>query len=77
MGWKLEIGRMGLYMLFPLVTFHFFNQPQYYEEWVLKTKREMYPPESEEVNEKIRAQFLEIRREQELRELKRMEAKLK
>ncbi|XP_054269159.1 protein PET100 homolog, mitochondrial [Macrosteles quadrilineatus] len=77
MGWKMEVGKMMLYMAFPLATFHYFNQPQFYEEWVVKTKRELYPPESEEVNEKIRAQLLELRRERELIELKKKEAQLK
>lgn len=44
-GWKLEVGKMILYMSFPVCLFHFFNQPEYFEEYVVTKKREMYPPE--------------------------------
>ncbi|XP_077288118.1 protein PET100 homolog, mitochondrial [Arctopsyche grandis] len=43
----LEILRMSLYMAFPVVAFHLFNQPAYFERWVTNFKREMYPPEKE------------------------------
>ncbi|CAH0554026.1 unnamed protein product [Brassicogethes aeneus] len=45
-GWKLEIAKMAMYVTFPVCLFHYFNQPEYFEEWVVKTKREIYPPES-------------------------------
>lgn len=44
-GWKLEVGKMAIYMTFPVALFHYFNQPQFFEEWVTQTKRSMYPPE--------------------------------
>lgn len=46
-GWKLEVARMAMYMMFPVTLFHIFNQPAYFEEWVTKTKRELYPPEKD------------------------------
>lgn len=49
----LEIFRMSLYMAFPVLAFHFFNQPAYFEKWVTNVKREMYPPEREEDRQKI------------------------
>ncbi|XP_014271598.1 protein PET100 homolog, mitochondrial [Halyomorpha halys] len=45
-GWKLEVGKMVIYMAFPVGLFHYFNQPEYFEEWVTKIKQETYPPES-------------------------------
>lgn len=36
---------MGIYMAFPVALFHYFNQPEYFEEWVTKTRREIYPPD--------------------------------
>lgn len=47
-GWLLEVGKMVLYMSFPVGMFHYFNQPEYFEKWVTKTRRELYPPESGE-----------------------------
>ncbi|XP_067633566.1 protein PET100 homolog, mitochondrial [Eurosta solidaginis] len=45
-SWGLEVFKMTLYMSFPVAMFHIFNQPAYFEEWVTKTKRELYPPEA-------------------------------
>ena len=33
-GWQLEVGKMALYMAFPVGLFHYFNQPEYFEKWV-------------------------------------------
>ncbi|KAG8265489.1 protein PET100 homolog, mitochondrial [Homalodisca vitripennis] len=74
-GWKLEVGKMFMYMMFPVVTFHYFNQPQYYEEWVAKAKKELYPPESDEVNMLLREKLSSIRQKRELEELKQLAAK--
>ncbi|KAK7077020.1 hypothetical protein SK128_011890 [Halocaridina rubra] len=35
---------MALYMSFPVAIFYLFNQPQYFEDWVVKMRRELYPP---------------------------------
>lgn len=43
-GWRLEIGKMAMYMTFPVGVFYFFNQPQYFEDWIVKMRRELYPP---------------------------------
>lgn len=45
MGWILEIAKMGLYLSFPVATFHIFNCPAYFEKYVVEKKREMYPKE--------------------------------
>lgn len=45
-NWSLEIFKMAMYMTFPVAMFHIFNQPEYFEEWVTKKKRELYPAES-------------------------------
>lgn len=44
-GYWLEIGKMALYLSFPVTMFHYFNQPEYFEKWVTQTKREVFPPE--------------------------------
>lgn len=46
-GWALEVGRMVMYVSFPVAMFHYFNQPAYFEKWVTDKKREIYPPENE------------------------------
>ncbi|MPC69651.1 Protein PET100, mitochondrial [Portunus trituberculatus] len=43
-GWKLEIGKMAMYMSFPVMLFYVFNQPKYFEEWTVRMRRELYPP---------------------------------
>lgn len=46
-SWLLEVGKMALYMSFPVGLFHYFNQPEYFEQFVIKKKRDMYPHEDE------------------------------
>lgn len=43
-GWKLEVGKMALYMSFPVGLFYIFNQPKYFEAWTVKMRQELYPP---------------------------------
>lgn len=74
-GWKLEVGKMFLYMSFPVLTFHYFNQPQFYEEAVMKIKRETYPVQSEAHNQKIREALDQIRQQRQLEELKKLAEK--
>lgn len=52
--WKLEAAKMAMYLSFPVASFYFFNQPQLFEEYVIKMKRVMYPPENEADREAIR-----------------------
>ncbi|KAL1403750.1 hypothetical protein pipiens_019232, partial [Culex pipiens pipiens] len=52
-GWALEIGKMALYMTFPVAMFHWFNQPEYFERWVTETKRQIFPPENKEHREAV------------------------
>ncbi|XP_012216201.1 protein PET100 homolog, mitochondrial [Linepithema humile] len=46
MGWGLEVAKMFLYISFPVGIFHYVNQPDYFEKWVVKTKEEYFPPVS-------------------------------
>ncbi|KAJ8894257.1 hypothetical protein PR048_006869 [Dryococelus australis] len=52
-GWVLEVAKMAMYMAFPVGMFHFFNQPEYFEEWVVKTRRAIFPPESKTHREEL------------------------
>lgn len=69
----MEVGRMALYVMFPVVMFHYFNQPKYFEEWVIKTKRELYPPETEQLE--LRKSLQKFKEEQELAYIQSMEEK--
>ncbi|XP_068130692.1 protein PET100 homolog, mitochondrial [Hyperolius riggenbachi] len=39
-----ELTWMALYLTFPVTMFWIANQPQYFEEYIVKRKREIFPP---------------------------------
>ncbi|XP_053320376.1 protein PET100 homolog, mitochondrial [Spea bombifrons] len=53
MGVKLEVFRMALYLSFPVTMFWISNQAEYFEEYVVKRKRQIFPPEREDVRREI------------------------
>ncbi|XP_073478473.1 protein PET100 homolog, mitochondrial [Aquarana catesbeiana] len=53
MGVKLEVFRMMLYLSFPVTMFWISNQPEYFEEYIVKRKREIYPPEKDDVKQQL------------------------
>ena len=69
-NWYLEVGRMAMYMAFPVGLFHYFNQPEYFEKFVIEKKRLMYPPEDHshlnEAEELIRS--VKVKRDQKIME---------
>lgn len=69
--WQIEVARMAVYMAFPVVLFHYFNLPENYEEKVIKFKREMFPPERPEPQEKIAElkRLFQERKEAEMRKV--------
>ncbi|XP_055519926.1 protein PET100 homolog, mitochondrial [Leucoraja erinacea] len=67
-GVRLEIARMFIYLSFPVTVFWISNQAEYFEEYVVKRKREIYPPE-EKMHRKELEDFKErmrVKREQKL-----------
>lgn len=72
-GWKLEVAKMGLYITFPVALFHYFNQPEYFEEWVIKTKRELYPREDTPEQKKFLKAIEEIKQRQEAERIQQLE----
>lgn len=75
--WQLEIVRMAIYIAFPVTLFHWFNQPENFEDWVIKTRREFFPPDDKE-NEAHWAQFIqEFNAEKDMDTLLAMEKKQK
>ncbi|CAG9855178.1 unnamed protein product [Phyllotreta striolata] len=71
-NWKLEVAKMGLYVTFPVALFYYFNQPQYFEEWVVNKKREIYPPESQKQKD-FEAALQEIKQRQNLELMKKVD----
>lgn len=69
--WQLEVFRMAIYMAFPVVLFHYFNLPENYEEKVIQFKRETFPPERPETQQKIDElkQIFQKRREAEMKKV--------
>lgn len=68
MGVKIEIFRMMLYLSFPVTMFWISNQAEYFEEYIVKRKREIFPPD-EQINRKELEDFKErmrVRKEQRL-----------
>ncbi|XP_068575088.1 protein PET100 homolog, mitochondrial [Cebidichthys violaceus] len=68
MGVKIEMFRMMLYLSFPVTMFWISNQAEYFEEYIVKRKREIFPPdeglrrkEMEDFKERMR-----LRKEQQL-----------
>ncbi|XP_047427045.1 protein PET100 homolog, mitochondrial isoform X2 [Mugil cephalus] len=62
MGVKIEVFRMVLYLSFPVTMFWISNQAEYFEEYIVKRKREIFPPdeglqrkELEDFKERMRA----------------------
>lgn len=56
-GWKLEVFKMALYISFPVGLFYIFNQPQYFDKWVIKNRQQLYPPENEESRREFRQEI--------------------
>ncbi|XP_025317393.3 protein PET100 homolog, mitochondrial-like [Canis lupus baileyi] len=45
---KLEVFRMTLYLTFPVTMFWIANQAEWFEDYVIQCKRELWPPEKED-----------------------------
>ncbi|KAF4073693.1 protein PET100 homolog, mitochondrial [Ictalurus punctatus] len=68
MGVKIEIFRMMVYLSFPVTMFWISNQAEYFEEYIVKRKREIFPPD-EKMQRKELEEFKErmrIRKEQKM-----------
>ncbi|XP_044263125.1 protein PET100 homolog, mitochondrial [Tribolium madens] len=72
-SWRLEIGKMALYITFPVAMFHYFNQPELFEEWVVKTRRELYPPENTTQQREFLEAIQKIKAKQEADRIKALE----
>lgn len=75
-NWQLEVARMVLYMAFPVGMFHYFNQPDVYEKWIVNKKREIYPMINREEESKIKEKIRSIRERQEAKAYNELENNL-
>ncbi|KAL3053583.1 hypothetical protein OYC64_005997 [Pagothenia borchgrevinki] len=72
MGVKIEVFRMMVYLSFPVTMFWVSNQAEYFEEYIVKRKREIFPAD-EKVHRKELEDFKEqLRVRKEKRIMKRM-----
>ncbi|XP_012669245.1 protein PET100 homolog, mitochondrial [Otolemur garnettii] len=65
MGVKLEVFRMALYLTFPVTMFWISNQAEWFEDYVILRKRELWPPEKEGQHQEIEEFKERIRKQQE------------
>ncbi|EFN77257.1 protein PET100 homolog, mitochondrial [Harpegnathos saltator] len=77
MGWKFEVAKMFMYVSFPVGIFHYFNQPKNYEEWVIKTKKEYFPPLSKQLMEQVDKFIYDFNAEAQKKRLDEMERQYK
>ncbi|XP_056426858.1 protein PET100 homolog, mitochondrial [Hyla sarda] len=62
-AWSRE--KMALYLTFPVTMFWISNQPEYFEEYIVKRKREIYPPEKDEQKRQLQERKETIRLQRE------------
>nr|XP_004661799.1 protein PET100 homolog, mitochondrial [Jaculus jaculus] len=67
MGVKLEVFRMTLYLTFPVAMFWISNQAEWFEDYVIQRKRELWPPEKESQRQDLEELKLKIRKQREER----------
>ncbi|XP_012496819.1 PREDICTED: protein PET100 homolog, mitochondrial [Propithecus coquereli] len=65
MGVKLEVFRMALYLAFPVTMFWISNQAEWFEDYVVLRKRELWPPEKEGQRQEIEEFKERIRKQRE------------
>ncbi|XP_025109635.1 protein PET100 homolog, mitochondrial-like [Pomacea canaliculata] len=65
-GWKLEVFKMGVYMSFPVTLFYYFNQPAFFQSWMIEKRNQIFPPEEANAKQKINRtiEYLEKREEE-------------
>ncbi|XP_032742537.1 protein PET100 homolog, mitochondrial [Rattus rattus] len=67
MGVKLEVFRMSLYLTFPVVMFWISNQAEWFEDYVVQRKRELWPREKEGQRQELEEFKQKIRKQREER----------
>ncbi|XP_026668644.1 protein PET100 homolog, mitochondrial [Ceratina calcarata] len=71
-NWQMEIGRMTLYILFPIGIYYYFNQTDNIEEWI-QTERKKLAPDDEKKRADFKQFVYEYNKKQDLKALAEME----
>ncbi|KAM9844305.1 protein PET100 homolog, mitochondrial [Aulostomus maculatus] len=68
MGVKIEIFKMMLYLSFPVTMFWISNQAEYFEEYIVKRKKEIFPPDEKSQRKELEdfKERMRVRREQQM-----------
>lgn len=73
-SWQLEVGRMMMYILFPIGVYYYFNQTENIEEWIINEKKKYGTTSRKDYN-----QFLEFieeyNKKKQQKQLEELEAK--
>lgn len=75
-NWQLEVFKLGLFVSFPVGMFYFYNQAQYFEDWVIKMKRELYPPDDLTCRQELQDFIKEMRQKQQSELIAKMQAEM-
>jgi protein PET100 len=43
-NWQLEVGKMAIYMAFPVITFYTYHQTEWFEDRYKEMKQKMHTP---------------------------------
>ncbi|XP_071060289.1 protein PET100 homolog, mitochondrial [Pseudochaenichthys georgianus] len=70
MGVKIEVFRMMLYLSFPVTMFWVSNQAEYFEEYIVKRKREIFPADEKRKELEDFKERMRVRKEKRI--MKRM-----
>ncbi|XP_051571201.1 protein PET100 homolog, mitochondrial [Myxocyprinus asiaticus] len=72
MGVKIEVFRMMVYLSFPVAMFWISNQAEYFEEYIVKRKREIFPPDEKMHRQELEDFKVRMRNRREQKMLKQM-----
>ncbi|XP_014208842.1 protein PET100 homolog, mitochondrial [Copidosoma floridanum] len=75
--WGLEVARMFLYMMFPVGCFHYFNNPQIFEDSVVKIRQQNQTPIPVEKQQEIRDSIKDLQNHIYLKHIQNLEEKEK
>lgn len=76
-NWQLEVAKMAIYITFPVAMFHYFNQPENFEETIRTINLRINTPEEEKFRDQYRALVKKKQEEEEARILKELDKKEK
>ena len=73
-NWQLEVFKLSLWVSFPVGMFYVYNQASYFEDWVIKMKREMYPPQALSHHDQLQDFIKSYRAESEAESIRQLQA---